>query len=177
VKRKTATTSENKPIIVGNHGLFRHPTSNTKRKETIVRKEVIQEAVTLEEAIAAAATELGVSPDGLQYEVLQQPQKKVLGIFGGQTAIVKAWTETEEKKRADKKKKPQKKEKAEGTPADYTEAAARASAYLAELLAGMGAADAEMAVETTDTGVVLKLDGEQVGFAIGRRGDTLDALQ
>lgn len=149
-----------------------------------MKKEIIKEAATVEEALAAAAAELGVDVAALQHEVVQQPQKKVLGLFGGQPAIVKAWTETAEKseKKAKAPKKSEKKaekkaEKLAASAADFTEAAARAKDYLAGVLGGMGAPDAEIEVSTTETGIVLQLDGERLGFVIGRRGDTLDALQ
>lgn len=41
-------------------------------------KEAIAQAATIEEAVAAAAAELGVSPEKADYEVLQEPQKKTL---------------------------------------------------------------------------------------------------
>ena len=39
-------------------------------------KEAIKEATTLEEAKRAAAAELGLEEDQLQFEILQMPQKK-----------------------------------------------------------------------------------------------------
>lgn len=46
-------------------------------------KEAIKEATTLEEAKRAAAAELGLEEDQLQFEILQMPQKKTLGLFDG----------------------------------------------------------------------------------------------
>ena len=142
-----------------------------------MRKEVIKEAATVEEAIAAAAAELAVDVAALQTEVVQEPQKKVLGLFGGQDAIVKAWVEITDEKPEKKKKKHVKKTETSAAPADYTEAAERAKAYLGEVLGAMGAPETAIEVETTESGFILKLEGEHLGFVIGRRGDTLDALQ
>ena len=142
-----------------------------------MRKEIIKEAATVEEALAAAATELGVEVSALKSEIVQEAQKKVLGLFGGQPAIVKAWIETADEKKPKKAKKSEKKAEKPADPADFADAAARAKDYLAGVLGGMGAQDAEIEVETTETGVILRLDGERLGFVIGRRGDTLDALQ
>ena len=142
-----------------------------------MRKEIIKEAATVEEALAAAASELGVEVSTLQSETVQQPQKKVLGLFGGQPAIVKAWIDVTEEKKPKKTKRSEKKADKPAAPADFAEAADRAKNYLAGILGAMGAADADIEVETTESGVILRLDGERLGFVIGRRGDTLDALQ
>ena len=56
-------------------------------------KEAIKEATTLEEAKRAAAAELGLEEDQLQFEILQMPQKKTLGLFGGCPAKVRAYIE------------------------------------------------------------------------------------
>ena len=75
-------------------------------------KEAIKEAATIEEAKAAAAQELGVPEEKAQFEILQAPQKKTLGLFGGCPARVRAYLEV--------------------TPAS------RAAEYLDEVLRGLG---------------------------------------
>lgn len=114
-------------------------------------KEAIKEAATIEEARQAAAAELGLTADEVQMEVLQAPQKKTLGLFGGCSARVRVFVEV--------------------TPASA------AKEYLAQLLEGMGAKGASIAVKEEENGCVLTLEGEDLGFIIGHRGDTLDALQ
>lgn len=52
-------------------------------------KEAIKEATTLEEAKRAAAAELGLEEDQLQFEILQMAAKKTLGLFGGCPAKVR----------------------------------------------------------------------------------------
>lgn len=116
-------------------------------------KEIVKEASTIEEAKALALAALGVAEEEVTFEVLQEPQKKALGLFGGCDAIVKATVNEAQ------------------TPA------AAAVAYLRDILAAFGKADVEIAVEETDGGCILRIDGEHLGFIIGRRGDTLDALQ
>lgn len=119
-----------------------------------MRKETIQEAATLEEATENAAAELGVPAEDLQIEVLQEPQKRAFGLFGGQPARIRAvW------------------EQPDLTPA------ARAKEYLAGVLAAMGAKDTAITVAEREGGCTLTLEGEHLGFVIGRHGDTLDALQ
>lgn len=115
-------------------------------------KEAVKEAATVEEAKRAVAAELGMAEEKLQFEVLQMPQKKTLGLFGGCPARVRGFIEI--------------------TPA------ATAAAYLDSLLKAMGVAGTAIAIQEKENGCVLTLEGdEDLGFIIGRRGDTLDALQ
>ena len=116
-------------------------------------KEIIKEAASIEEAKALIIEELGVSEDAITFEVVQEPEKKVLGIFGGTAAIVK------------------------GTVIGGGTAAAAAEEYLRKVLAGLGVEDFTIEVTEQDNGCVISLDGENLGFIIGRRGETLDALQ
>ena len=51
-----------------------------------MKKELIKEAASVEEAKQLIAAELGVAQDAITYEVLQEPEKKVLGLFGGTAA-------------------------------------------------------------------------------------------
>ena len=115
-------------------------------------KEIIKEAASVEEAKALIAAELGVAEDAIAFEIVQEPEKKVLGLFGGTLAIVK------------------------GSVIGGT-AAAAAEAYLRAVLAGLGVEDFTISVTENDNGCVISLDGENLGFIIGRRGETLDALQ
>jgi len=116
-----------------------------------VRKEAIKEAATLEEAKEAAAKEIGLDVQTAQFEILQMPQKKTLGLFGGCPARVRAFYEV--------------------SPAD------KAAEYLKDVLRDMGAGEVAIEIKANDDGCVLTLQGDDVGFIIGRRGETLDALQ
>ena len=117
-----------------------------------MKKELIKEAPSVEEAKRLIAAELGVAQDAITYEVMQEPEKKVLGLFGGTAAIVK------------------------GTLAGGN-AAAAAKADLEQVLTGMGVEDFTITVTEQENGCVISLEGENLGFIIGRRGETLDALQ
>ena len=116
-------------------------------------KEILKEAATVEEAKALIAAELGVSEDSINFTVVQEPEKKVLGLFGGTTAIVK------------------------GSVAAGGNAAAAAEAYLRSVLESMDVTDYTLEVAEQDNHCTITLDGENLGFIIGRRGETLDALQ
>lgn len=117
-----------------------------------MRKECVKEAATIEEAKALIAAELEAAEDAIAFEVVQEPQKKTFGLFGGANAIVKGVYEVAES------------------------ASEAAKAYLETLLATMGA-EATVEIKEEENGCCLMIEGEDLGFIIGRRGDTLDALQ
>ncbi len=117
-----------------------------------MRKECVKEAATIEEAKALIVAELEAAEDAIVFEVVQEPQKKTLGLFGGANAIVKGVYDVKES------------------------ASEAAKAYLETLLATMGA-EATVEVKEEENGCCLMIEGEDLGFIIGRRGDTLDALQ
>lgn len=116
-----------------------------------MQKEVTKEAATLEEAKEAIIRELGVPGEKICFDVLQQPQKKTLGLFGGANAIVRGVYTI--------------------TPA------AKAAEYLLDVLQGMGVKNPAVDIREEEEGGVLMLSGDDMGFIIGRRGETLDALQ
>lgn len=117
-----------------------------------MRKECVKEAATIEEAKALIAAELGADVAAIEFEVVQEPQKKTLGLFGGAPAIVK------------------------GAVEEQLSAAESAKKYLEDVLAAMGA-EATVTVREEENGCCLMIEGENLGFIIGRRGDTLDSLQ
>ena len=116
-------------------------------------KEAIGTASTVEEAKALAIQELGAPVDAdIKIEVLEQPSKKVFGLFGGSPAKVKASYEEPEK--------------------------INAVSYLENILKNLGIENAKINVEESDEEVkiAVEYDGDY-GTAIGRRGETLDAIQ
>ncbi len=60
---------------------------------------------------------------------------------------------------------------------DPASSAAKASAYIKEVMTKLGCENVTVQAATTDNGIYLQLDGEKLGVVIGRRGETLDALQ
>ena len=114
-------------------------------------KEAIKEAETIEEAKALALEELGISEDKAQFEVLIQPEKKKNGLFGGSLAKVKVFYEE--------------------TPTDI------AKAYLTDVLTKLGVTNVIIEANETEDGAEFDVNGDDIGFIIGHRGETLDALQ
>ena len=121
-----------------------------------MKREVIKEAASVDEAKALIAEELQTAAEAITFEVLREPEKRVLGLFGGTDAMVKGTVEV----------------------AGGSEAAAQAAkAFLTDVLRQMGVEEFTCSVKAEENGCIISLDGEHLGFIIGRRGDTLDALQ
>lgn len=114
-------------------------------------KEAIKEAETIEDAKALALAELGVNEDKAQFEVLVQPEKKKFGLFGGSLAKVRVFYEE--------------------TPTDI------AKTYLADVLTKLGVTNVVIEATETEDGAEFDVNGDDIGFIIGHRGETLDALQ
>ena len=166
-------------------------------------KEVIKSASTVEEAKAAAMLELGLTEDDdFHYEVIKMPTKKILGLFGGSPAEVKVSVEVpdapakkekakkeqkpapkaeksapkkENKPKADKSAEAKTAEKPDFKPSDAHEETAR---YIVSVVKGLGLADCKIQAYEAENEVLFELDcGEDYGIVIGRRGETLDAIQ
>ena len=150
---------------------------------------------TMEEAIAAALAELGKSEEEISVEVLERAKSGFLGI-GAQPALIRVSYEVpdepaEEKKEAPAPKKAEKKEapapkKAEKkpevkkpapAPADETGEFAAVRAFISGLMERMGV-EADIEISRRDNGGInVNLSGSGMGAIIGRRGETLDAIQ
>ena len=158
-------------------------------------KEAIATGENVEAAFASACRQLGVETIDASCDVLELPQKKTLGLFGGRPAKVRAYIEVpEEVKPAPaeektvvkpvEKSKPEPVKPAESenvsvpAPADLdVEPAEKAAEYVKTILSYMGLPGANVDIQPNESGAALVLSGEDVGFVIGHRGETLDALQ
>lgn len=108
---------------------------------------------TEEEAIASVLAELGLERDDVSIEIVQRSKSGFLGI-GAAPAIVRVSYETREETQEDKVRR-----------------------FLSGLLEHMGVS-AEMEISTRENGGLdVSLSGENMGAIIGRRGETLDAIQ
>ncbi len=161
--------------------------------------EAIATGATVEEALAAVKVQLNAPEDAdVQFEVLTQGSKKILGLFGGSPAKVRAYYEekpSKTKKHNDKKDKSNKSRKAEKTvredkkPAQKPSKAAKtekqytpadektpAVVYLKTVLDNMGI-EAALDAKEADGELYIDITGNGVGAVIGHHGETLDALQ
>lgn len=114
-------------------------------------KEAIATGETVELAKEAACRELGVESYEAEFEILEMPTKKTFGLFGGSPAKVRVFIKS--------------------NPAEA------AAAYLKDVLDHMGLSAVDIAIQEEENGAQLSLSGEDIGFIIGHRGETLDALQ
>ena len=132
-------------------------------------------------AIEAALQKLGLDRDDVSVEVLERAKSGFLGI-GSCPAKVKvtyeAPDEPEEAPAPEKKPAPERPaEPAAVAPAADDEKAAKIDAFLTGLLEHMGA-DARPVVKVDENGTYqVELVGQELGSLIGRRGETLDAIQ
>ena len=120
-------------------------------------KEVTASAATPEEAVEAAKAALG-APEGADVNTdiisVEEEKKKVFGLFGGAPAkyTAKAWFE-------------------ESDFADVEN-------YIKVILESLGIENPVITFDDSDEDLRVTLDcGEDYGSVIGRRGETLDAIQ
>lgn len=140
-----------------------------------------------EEAINAALRKLGLSRDDVSVEVLDRGKKGFLGI-GSVPAKVRLSYEVDEPaapqvhnepKAAPKAAAPSKPAQKPASPAPKAGTkAAEVHSFLKGLFERMGVeADISISENAEDGTINVELSGEHVGTLIGRRGETLDAIQ
>ena len=116
-------------------------------------KSVEKTAKTMEEALASALEELGVSEDRVTVEILEEPSKGLFGFIGGKPARILVNVR----------------------PLD---ALTVGKQFLSDLFQSMHiAVELEVAVPEEECPVAVNLRGEDLGILIGKHGQTLDALQ
>ncbi len=114
-----------------------------------MRKETIQTAKTVEEALTLAAKELGTSVDALEYTVLEEPKKGLFGIGSAPAKIQASYALT---------------------------GIELAVAFVETTLKNMHI-DATVTVSDTELGKKIDVTGEAAGVLIGHHGETLDSFQ
>ena len=116
-------------------------------------------AKTIEEAVTAATVSLGITSDELEYEVIEKGSTGFLGL-GAKPAIIKA------------------KKKEEEIPAASTGLVDKTKEYLAALFKAMDI-ETEVTIhfDEENNNMDINLEGSEMGILIGKRGQTLDALQ
>ncbi|HOV80150.1 MAG TPA: RNA-binding cell elongation regulator Jag/EloR [Bacillota bacterium] len=105
---------------------------------------------TVDEAVDLALSELGVSRSDVEIEVVSEPVRGIFGFLGGKPAKVKVSL----------KQGP----------------AQRAAALLKSIFETMRL-DVNMTVKENEKGVYINIEGPDLGILIGRRGETMDAIQ
>ena len=131
-------------------------------------KSVETEGKTVEEAISKACEELKVSREDLEIEVLENGSSGFLGLVGAKNAQIRATV---------KEAAPAAGEGA-SLPADASSQAAAETAKktLQEILRLLGI-EAGIQLKEEPERIVLNIEGDGSGLLIGRKGQTLDALE
>ena len=137
---------------------------------------------TEEAAIAAALEELGLDRDDVSVEIVERAKSGFLGI-GASPAVVRVQYEAPETVAEAPAAAPTAQEQPAAAPAapaaaaDEPESYARIRAFVSGLLEHMGI-QAEIEITARENGGVnVNLSGSNMGAVIGRRGETLDAIQ
>lgn len=150
---------------------------------------------TEEEAIRAALSQLGLERDDVSVEILERSKSGFLGI-GSSPAKVRVSYELDvaeepevpqvkpaEKKPVEKKPEgkpepaPEKQPEQPAAPVSETEDADRIRAFLTGLLEHMDCRAQVKVYEEEKNRYKVILEGQRLGALIGRRGETLDAIQ
>lgn len=130
-------------------------------------------ARTEEEAVAAALAELGLERDEVSVEIVERAKSGFLGI-GASPAVIRVSYEAPDEAPV-KSSAPV--SPAVKAPADENADYAAVREFLSGLLSRMGV-KADIAISPRDNGGInVSLSGDGMGAIIGRRGETLDAIQ
>jgi len=116
----------------------------------MLQKSVTKEAKTVDEAIRLACEELDTDIDNVDVEVISEGNKGILGIIGNKNAIVKVTQKV--------------------TIDDII------IDFLNPIFEKMGIM-ANLEITHEEDSITVRLTGDDIGIVIGRRGETLDALQ
>ena len=132
---------------------------------------------TEEAAIAAALEELGLDRDDVSVEIVERAKSGFLGI-GASPAVIRVQYEAPDEETEQEAAPVEPEASVEpAAPADEPESYARIRTFVSGLLEHMGI-QAQIDITARDNGGVnVNLSGSGMGAVIGRRGETLDAIQ
>ena len=126
----------------------------------------------MEEAIRLALEELQCSREEAEIEVLTEPSKGLWGIIGSRDAKVKVWKKEESLDEA----KIERTDSIEDSPETGQSTKDSNMRFLSGVTGLMGI-EASIGKEEDEEKILYTLNGPRMGAIIGRRGETLDALQ
>lgn len=109
-----------------------------------------KEAKTVESAIEEALNEMNIGKDDADIEILDEGSKGLFGLIGGRNALVRVYKKV-----------------------DYEEII---KSFLYPVFDVLGI-DGDIDITVENNVLNIKLSAENIGIIIGRRGETLDALQ
>lgn len=113
-------------------------------------REVTASGQTVEEAVQSALGQLNTTKDQVEIDIIDEGKKGILGIFGAKRAIVKVSLAKNPVKETEK--------------------------FIKEVTANMNL-DVDIKTTVKGTHINYELNGENIAILIGKRGQTLNALQ
>ena len=164
-----------------------------------MKREVITTGKNIDDAIEAAVAQLGVDRDDVSVEIIDTPSRGFLGL-GGSLAKVRVWVGEDEEpaapvkekpaakedKKSNKKRVAREKKEAPAAPApavvemdeEEAQVAVRAKTYFEDLCAIMGLDRVSVTVTPAENKTLrVALTGDGLGVLIGKRGETMYAIQ
>ncbi|MCM3128678.1 MULTISPECIES: RNA-binding cell elongation regulator Jag/EloR [unclassified Paenibacillus] len=140
---------------------------------------VIATGKTIEDAVMKGLTELGVNRESVTLNVLEQPSRGFLGLIGVKPAKVEL-TLIPKRKSESVVTEPARIQNLSLTESVSAVSEAdpyyEASEFIREVAAGMGL-EVDIDIKKNRDGKIFNITGDNLGLIIGRRGQTLDALQ
>jgi spoIIIJ-associated protein len=113
-------------------------------------KSIEKTGKTVEEAIKEALKELNLTREEIDVEILEEGSKRMLGIIGGKDAAIRATV--------------------------IEKGAEIAEGFLVRIL-NLMEIEADIYIEEGQDLISVNISGDDIGILIGRRGETLDAVQ
>ncbi|WP_164670561.1 RNA-binding cell elongation regulator Jag/EloR [Virgibacillus doumboii] len=113
-------------------------------------REITASGETVEEAVQSALEQLNTTRDHVEVEVIDEGKKGLLGVFGSKRAIVKVKISRNQIEQAEK--------------------------FLQDVTNNMNVLT-EIATSVEENHVTFELSGEKIALLIGKRGQTLNAIQ
>ncbi len=125
---------------------------------------------TTEDAIKIACRKLNLAEDEIDIEVVEPGSAGIFGLVGGKKAKIKVKEKVKEKKSEEERP-------LENHTQAEPDAAVIAKDALENILGLMPLENLVVRDEEKEGAVFLKIEGDKTGLLIGRKGQTLDALQ
>lgn len=129
-------------------------------------REIIATGRTVDAAIDAGCEQLGLPRDEIDFEIIDMPHKGFLGL-----------SQTPAKVRIFKEEPDAEIPEAEIQSLNVDGKIQVAQQYILDIVKAMGLDQITVTASQEENNVTLKINGDVSGVAIGRRGETLDALQ
>lgn len=129
-------------------------------------KEIIATGRTVDAAIDAGCEQLGLLRGEIDFEIIDMPHKGFLGL-----------SQTPAKVRVFKEEPDVEITEAPPKASDFGNKIEVAQQYVLNIVKAMGLEQITVTATQEENNVTLKINGDVSGVAIGRRGETLDALQ